>query len=99
MARRVEDNIGDVIELRDRFISNQLPILKNLGVDDISEVKRSDNGVMWIQFISRGNVTDRITYRHNGMECDHVVKGLSLNDLYRDMEYMVVNYIFGLICR
>lgn len=99
MARRVEDNISSIIELRDRFISNQLPILKNLGVDDISEVKKSANGVMWIQFISRGKVTDRITYKYNNMRCDHVVKGSSLNDLYRDMEYMVVNYIFGLICR
>lgn len=98
MARRIEDNITSVIDLRDRFISNQLPILRNLGVDDIFEVRGSSDGIMWIQFVSGSSITDRITYKYNGIKCDHVVKGMSFNDLYRDMEYMVVNYIFGLIC-
>lgn len=98
MVKRIDDNISDAIELRDRFIANQLPILMNLGVDDISEVRSSTDGIMWIQFVGGGNVTDRITYRYNGIKCDHVVKGSSFNELYRDMEYMVVNYIFGIIC-
>ena len=32
------------------------------------------------------------------MSCDHVVKGKSLDEIYRDMEFVVVNYIFGIIC-
>lgn len=98
MVKRIDDNISDVIELRNRFITNQLPILRNLGVDDISEVRGSSDGIMWIQFVSGGSITDRITYKYNGISCDHVVKGKSLDEIYRDMEFVVVNYIFGIVC-
>lgn len=99
MARRlVDDSIHDVSELRERFLRNQVDILSILGILDIFELRNGTNGEIYAYFITNNGITDRIYYTYNGMACDHVVKGRSLDEIYRDMEFVVVNYIFGIIC-
>lgn len=99
MARRVvDDSIHDLSELRERFLRNQVDVLSALGILDISELRNGTDGEIYVYFTTNTGVTDRIYYTYNGMSCDHAVKGRSLDEIYRDMEFVVVNYIFGIIC-
>lgn len=99
MARRVvDDSIHDLSELRERFLRNQVEVLSTLGILNIHELHKDESGEMYVYFTTECGIADRIYYTYNGMSCDHVVKGKSLDEIYRDMEFVVVNYIFGIIC-
>lgn len=98
MARRIEDDIYSVDQLRDR-ISIFLPILHELGITDLYMVKSfaPDNRIYAYFTNVKGEVTDRIYYLSEGKVCDHVVSGSELIDIYNDLNYVVVNYIFGYV--
>lgn len=99
MARIKEDIVKDIDDLKSRFNLVKDEFRCHFGISDISHVEMIDD-ILYLYFIdTNGNVTDRIHYTYlDGSRGDHVVKGFSLTDIYRDLEFVTVNYIFGAIC-
>lgn len=98
MGRRVEDDICSIEELRNRF-KVMIPTLSNFGIVDLYAVKSFPPDYrMYAYFINNsGGVVDKIRYICDGNLCDHVVSGNDYNEIYRDLNYVVVNYIFGYV--
>lgn len=99
MARKY-DIITSFEELKNRYIMYSSDFL-NFGVKDLSCV-RVFNDIMYLYFIDlNGNETDRLRYKikvGSGVyEGDHVISGATLNEIYRDIEFMYINYLFGFI--
>lgn len=100
MARRIEDDICSVEDLRDR-VGVFLPILHELGIADLYAIKSfAPDNRMYAYFIDvNGKIADRIYYISGDKLCDHVVSGDSLMDIYNDLNYLTVNYILGYVSR
>lgn len=92
-----------VEELRENFLSFMAEdFSKAYGVKDIFEIWTASDGNHYVKFVTVDNkLTDRLryTYQLNGQvyNCDHVVHGADLDEIYRDLEFMEVNFIFGYI--
>lgn len=99
MARNQKtDSILSIDELRDRFLSLMAEDYSLVyGVKDIFEARDfPGTELIYLYFIGVDNkIKDRLIYTHKGYICDHVVSGLNFNEIYRDLEFMEVNYILG----
>jgi hypothetical protein len=102
MAKIKEDIIRDIDDLKKRFELMKDDFESHFNISGISHIELIDD-LLYLYFIKKdGSISDRINYKFikNGIpiDGDHVVKGLSLNEIYRDLEFVTVNYVFGIIC-
>lgn len=105
MAKKIDDTVKDINELRSRFSMVKDDYSQFYGVKDIYDVRTfpSDPGMLYLYFIGNDNsIKDRLTYgfctgHSEIIQGDHIIKGHDFNELYRELEFCTVNFILGRI--
>lgn len=98
MKKRRIDCIESVDELKNRIRLVDLQTLNEFDISGLNDVKMIDNKLYAYWNKSDGGVVDRVRYKYiDGSIGEHVFSGTDLNDLYRDIEFFVASYIFGVV--
>lgn len=97
MARRISEE--DLLKSNPSWVDTFSEILGNQGYkfNSIESVKEG----MYLTFTdSSGNLVSYLSYRmESGEPGIHPIKGSTLTDLYRELNFLSVSYIFGTIRR